>query len=121
MTDRILRFGLHDLDLSDVSTDEQLPNIAPGEVLRAEFMEPLGLSARALARDLAAPPNRITEIFNGARAVTTETAVLLASRFGTSAEFWMNLQTAFDLEAVRRGTRNGAAVRRAKATAPAKR
>jgi addiction module HigA family antidote len=65
-------------------------------------MEPLGLSVRALARGLDVPANRITEILNGGRAVTAETAILLASRFGTSAEFWMNLQTAFDLEAVRR-------------------
>lgn len=64
-------------------------------------MAPLGLSARALARDLGVPANRVTEILNGERAVAATTAPLLARRFGTSAEFWMNLQTAHDLESAR--------------------
>ena len=64
-------------------------------------MVPHGLTARALARDLGVPPNRITAILNGERAVTAETALLLARRFGASAGFWMNLQTAHDLERAR--------------------
>lgn len=64
-------------------------------------MAPLGLSARALARDLGVPANRVTGILNGERAVTATTALLLARRFGASAEFWMNLQTAHDLELAR--------------------
>lgn len=108
------------LDLSDATTGELLANVAPGEVLRAEFMEPLGLSARALARDLDVPANRITAIMNGERAITAETAILLAGRFRTSAEFWMNLQTAFDLEAVRRG-RSPPVSRRARSAAGASR
>lgn len=102
MPDPIRREDLEKLDLSAVATDELLANVTPGEVLRTEFMEPLGLSAGALARDIGVPANRITEILNAGRAVTAETAILLAGRFGTSAEFRMNLQTAFDLEAVRR-------------------
>lgn len=90
------------VDLSDVTAGEVIPNVTPGEVLRAEFMEPLGLSARALARELEVPPNRITAIINGERAITAETAIRLGRRFGISAEFWMNLQTAHDLEEVRR-------------------
>ena len=90
------------LDLSDITTGERLPNVAPGEVLREEFMVPLGLSARALARDIGVPPNRVTEILNGERAVSAETAILLSRRFGTTPEFWMNLQTAHDLEVARR-------------------
>ena len=86
------------MDFSDVSDGERIGHVTPGEVLREEFMVPLGLSARALARDLDVPPNRITEILNGERAVTAETAILLARRFNTSAKFWMNLQTAHDLE-----------------------
>ena len=74
----------------------------PGAVLRAEFMAPLGLSARALARELGVPSNRITAILGGARRVTAETALLLAERFGTSAEFWLNLQMMHDLEEARR-------------------
>lgn len=80
----------------------------PGEVLREEFMAPHGLTARALARDLGVPPNRVTRILNGERAITAATALLLARRFGTSAEFWMNLQTSHDLE-VARGTMGRAA------------
>ncbi len=75
--------------------------VPPGDVLREEFLAPLGLSARALARDLGVPPNRVTSILNGERAITAATALLLARRFGTSAEFWMNLQTAHDLELAR--------------------
>ena len=100
----ISREAVHHLDLSDVTTGETIPNVTPGDVLRAEFMEPLGLSARALARELGVPPNRITAIINGERIITAETAIRLGSRFGTSAEFWMNLQTAHDLEEVRRRT-----------------
>jgi antitoxin HigA-1 len=97
----ILRSELHELDLSDVTTGEPIEPVTPGEVLREEFMRPLGLSARALARDIGVPPNRVTEILNGARAVTAETALLLGRRFGTSPEFWMNLQAAHDLEQAR--------------------
>jgi antitoxin HigA-1 len=60
-----------------------------------------GLTARALARELDVPPNRVTAILDGERAVTAATAPLLARRFGTSAEFWMDLQTAHDLELAR--------------------
>jgi addiction module HigA family antidote len=102
MPDLIRRSDLQNLDLSNVGTDVCLPNVIPGEVLRTEFMEPYGLSARAIARDLDVPANRITGILNGERAITAETAILLGNRFGTSAEFWMNLQTAFDLEMIRR-------------------
>jgi addiction module HigA family antidote len=102
MAKPIHRDELQRIDLSDVATTEILPNITPGEVLREEFMVPLGLSARALARDLRVPANRITGILHGERAITAETAVLLSERFDTSPEFWMNLQSAFDLEAVRR-------------------
>jgi len=102
MTERIDRDDLARIDFSGVATDETLANVTPGEVLREEFMRPMGLSARRLARELGVPANRITAILNGDRTVTAETAVLLSERFRTSAEFWMNLQTAFDLEEVRR-------------------
>ena len=98
----IRRDELDRLDLSDVTTGKTLPNVSPGEVLKLEFMEPLGLSARALARDIGVPANRVTEIVNGERAVSAETAIVLGRRLGTSAEFWLNLQTAHDLEEARR-------------------
>ncbi|HJU19793.1 MAG TPA: HigA family addiction module antitoxin [Stellaceae bacterium] len=90
------------LDFSDVAGPERIGPVTPGEVLREEFMAPLALSGRALARELGVPSNRITEIVAGARAVTAETAILLGERFGTSAEFWLNLQMAHDLELARR-------------------
>ena len=81
---------------------ETLPNVTAGEVLKLEFMEPLGLSARVLARDIGVPANRVTEIVNGERAVFAETAILLGRRLGTSAGFWLNLRMAHDLEEARR-------------------
>ena len=97
----ISRINAERTDFSDVATGERLAPVTPGDVLREEFMAPHGLTARALARELDVPPNRITAILNGERAVTAATALLLARRFGTSAEFWMNLQTAHDLELAR--------------------
>lgn len=72
--------------------------VHPGEVLREDFMEPLGLSARALAARLGVPANRITEILNGRRGLTAETAILLSKAFGTTSEFWVNLQSFYDLQ-----------------------
>jgi len=97
----IKRDDLATVDFSDITADEQLAHVPPGDVLLHEFMLPLNLSARAVARDLDVPANRITEIINGERAITADTAVRLGRRFGASAEFWMNLQTAHDLELVR--------------------
>ncbi len=71
--------------------------IHPGEILKAEFMEPMELSASEIARALGVPPNRVTSIVNGERAVTAETAMRLSRAFDTTAEFWMNLQAAYDL------------------------
>jgi antitoxin HigA-1 len=89
-------------DLSGVTTGERIGPVTPGEVLREEFLVPLGLSARAVTRDLGVPPDRITQIINGKRAISAPTAPLLGERFGTSTEFWMNLQVAHDLEHARR-------------------
>ena len=98
----IRREDLPRTDLSDVTTGERIAPVTPGDVLREDFMLPLGLSARHLARDIGVPPNRVTGILHGERAITAETAIRLGERFGTSAEFWMNLQVAHDLETVRR-------------------
>lgn len=81
----------------DVAEAGELDPVTPGEILREEFMIPLGLSARALAAEIDVPPNRITEIIRGERSVTADTAILLGHRFGTSARFWLNLQVAHDL------------------------
>lgn len=85
----------------DIAPGPALPPLTPGEVLLEEFMKPLGLTSRALAEQMGVPGNRISAIVAGERAVTAETALLLARRFGTSAELWMNLQTACDLAAAR--------------------
>jgi len=86
------------VDLSGIAASDSVdPPIHPGVVLHEEFMVPLDISSRALARDLGVPPNRITAIINGTRGITAETAVLLGKRFGTSGRFWMNLQVNHDL------------------------
>ncbi len=73
----------------------------PGEILREEFLAPLGMSANALARELRVPPNRITAIVNGTRSVTADTALRLARYFGITPEFWINLQAGHDLSRAR--------------------
>ncbi|HEY6292253.1 MAG TPA: HigA family addiction module antitoxin [Terriglobia bacterium] len=70
--------------------------IHPGEHL-ADAVRALGITAAQLARDIQVPPNRVTGILHGARAITADTALRLARYFGTSAEFWMNLQQHYDL------------------------
>ena len=77
----------------------KLKPVHPGEILREEFMNPLGLSANRLALDLRVPVTRISEILNERRSISTETALRLARYFNTTAEFWMNLQIQHDLDA----------------------
>ena len=69
----------------------------PGEILREEFMEPLGLSGSALARQLKVPANRINDIVRGRREISADTALRLARYFGTTARFWLNAQAAYAL------------------------
>ena len=69
----------------------------PGEVLREEYLIPLGMSARALGKELGVPPNRITEIMRGERDVSADTAIRLGRYFRTDPRFWLNLQAAHDL------------------------
>jgi antitoxin HigA-1 len=71
--------------------------VHPGEMLREEFMKPLGISINGLALELHVPVTRISEIVNERRGVTADTALRLARHFGTSAEFWMNLQRDYEL------------------------
>ena len=72
------------------------PPIHPGEIL-ADELEELGISATALSRALGVPTNRITQIINGQRAITAETALRLGQWFGTSPDFWLNLQKQYEL------------------------
>ena len=102
-----------DLDAGVVDLPEAegapLPPVHPGEVLRHEFLSPLGLSAHALALALRVPANRITAILAAHRAVTADTALRLARHFGTSAGFWLNLQKSYELEVAERA--EGARIR----------
>ena len=89
-------------DLAELDSGERLAPVHPGEVLRHDFLDPMGVTAHALALALRVPANRITAILAGRRAVTAETALRLARHFGTSAGFWLNLQKAYELEVVER-------------------
>ena len=82
--------------------DKMLDPIFPGEILREDFMAPLGISINRLSRDLDVPPNRISEIVNGKRSITADTALRLQRYFGVEAQFWLNLQTEYDLRNVGR-------------------
>jgi addiction module HigA family antidote len=77
---------------------KKMKPIHPGEVLFEEFLEPMGISQYRLAKDTSVPARRINEIVHGARSITADTALRLGRYFGTSAQFWLNLQTHFDLE-----------------------
>jgi len=77
---------------------EKLAPIHPGEVLREDFMEPLGLSANRLAMELRVPVTRIADLIRERRAITPDTALRLGRFFNTTAWYWLNLQAAFDLE-----------------------
>jgi addiction module HigA family antidote len=85
-----------------MNTKELLDPITPGEILREDFMEPMGLSINRLARDLVVPPNRISGIVNGKRAITADTALRLQLYFKIEAQFWLNLQSEHDLRIIKR-------------------
>ncbi len=82
-----------------------LEPIHPGEILREEFLlKPMGISINRLAREMVVPPGRISEIVNGKRSFSTDTALRLGRFFGVSAELWLGLQADYDLRATRRAT-----------------
>lgn len=77
---------------------KKLNPIHPGEVLMEEFLKPMGISQNRLALNIGVPPRRINEIVLGKRRITADTALRLAKFFGTSAEFWLGLQSQYDLD-----------------------
>jgi len=92
---------------SSTTIEERRPKklldpIPPGEILLGEFMRPMGLSINGLARDIDVPPNRISEIIKGKRAITADTALRLGKYFGVSPEIWLDLQADYDLRVMRR-------------------
>lgn len=81
-----------------MAASQAVADATPGEILMDEFMAPLGLSQNALGRALHVPPRRINEIVHGKRAITPDTALRLARYFGTTAQFWLDIQQNYDLE-----------------------
>jgi len=81
--------------------NKYLPPIHPGDILKTEFLEPLGISSNQLARMLSVPPNRILEIVNGKRGISIETAYKLSCCLNTSVEMWLNLQQRYELRKAR--------------------
>ena len=78
--------------------DKKLKPIHPGEILMEEFLKPIGVSQYRLAKDISVPPRRINEIVHGKRSITADTALRFGLFFGMSPQFWLNLQTRYDLE-----------------------
>lgn len=93
------------VDFGDVASGRRLPPVHPGHFLRDEFLEPLELSVYALAKALNVPRPRLNEVVRGRRSLSTDTALRLARYFGTSPEFWINLQTRYDLDVAERTLR----------------
>jgi addiction module HigA family antidote len=93
-------------------TSQKLPPIHPGEILREDYLKPLGLTAHRLAMVLRVPATRIAEVIHERRAITADTAIRLGRYFNTAPRFWLNLQTAYDLEVAedRIGARVGSEV-----------
>jgi addiction module HigA family antidote len=89
------------VDFGGVTSGERFPPIAPGEILRTEFLEPMGISVYALANAIKVTRSRINDIVLGRRAISADTALRLARYFGTTPEFWVNLQSAYDLATAR--------------------
>ncbi len=86
------------IDFAGVTTGRRLPPIHPGEILRADFLGPMGISVYVLAKAVTVPRSRVNDIVLGRRAITTDTALRLARYFGTTPEFWINLQARHDLD-----------------------
>jgi addiction module HigA family antidote len=78
--------------------NDTMPPIHPGEVLLEEFIVPLGTTQHRVAVDIGVPPRRINEIVHGKRRITADTALRLGRYFGTTAQFWVNLQSRYDLD-----------------------
>jgi addiction module HigA family antidote len=93
------------VEFSDIGSGRRLPPVHPGEILRDEFLTPMGISVYALANAIKVPRSRANDIVLGRRAVTTDTAMRLGCYFGMSPEFWINLQARYDLDVADRTLR----------------
>jgi addiction module HigA family antidote len=90
---------------------KMLDEIHPGEILLEEFMKPMGITARQLSSDMDVPPSRISDIVNGVRPITADTALRLGLFFNMEPRYWLNLQTEFDMRMVTRESRDKLATR----------
>lgn len=93
----IKREDLSLIDFSDITGRGRLPDIHPGEILNEDFLGPLSVSQYRLAQAVGVPPRRINEIVHGKRSISADTALRLARFFGTTPDFWINLQAQYDL------------------------
>ncbi len=93
------------IDFGDVATGKRLALIHPGEILRDDFLTPMKISVYTLAHAIKVPRSRVNDIVLGRRGITADSAFRLARYFGTSAEFWINLQARYDLDAADRKLR----------------
>jgi addiction module HigA family antidote len=93
------------VDFSDVASGRRLPPVHPGEILRNEFLTPMGISVYELANAIKVPRSRANDIVLGHRAITTDTAMRLGRYFGMSPEFWINLQARYNLDVAYRTVR----------------
>lgn len=91
---------------STTTEGDQIEPIHPGEILMEDFIEGFGITQNKLAVSIGVPPRRINEIVHGKRGITADTAIRLARYFGTSEEFWMNLQSHYELRTERRALRD---------------
>lgn len=80
-----------------IMNNNRLPNIHPGEILQLEFLEPLNITSYRLSKDIGVTQTRISEILSEKRSITADTALRLSRYFGNSAQFWLNLQTQYDI------------------------
>jgi addiction module HigA family antidote len=93
------------IDLADVTAGKRLPLIHPGEILRDDFLVPMKISVYTLAQAIKVPRSRVNDIVLGRRGITADTAFRLARYFGTTPDFWINLQARYDLDAAERKLR----------------
>ncbi len=93
------------IDLADVTTGRRIAPTHPGEILRDDFLAPMGVSVYALANAIKVPRSRVNDVVLGRRAITADTALRLARYFATTPEFWVNLQAHYDLEIAKDSSR----------------
>jgi antitoxin HigA-1 len=97
--------GTGRVDFAEIISGKKLPFIHPGKILRDEFLTPMGISVYELANAIKVPRSRVNDIVLGRRGITADTAFRLARYFGTSPEFWINLQARYDLDVANRTLR----------------